>query len=115
LPPHLQHLCTDHPTLSTTYPISSITCFVSAPLVLWANLPNTMVCTFRLHMIWFCLMQFSVSGNGPYYLALSGHTYHRVFPMLHPNHPVHWFLYDAQAALDHAASTEVPLAIMNGI
>jgi len=60
-------------------------------------------------------MRLSASGNGPYYLALSGRTYHRVFPTLRPNHPAHWFLYDAQAALDRAASTNIPLAIVNGV
>jgi hypothetical protein len=41
--------------------------------------------------------QLLFAGNGPFWLAVRGYTYHRTLPMNHPDHPAHWFLYNAFA------------------
>jgi len=94
LPPHLQHLCTNQPTVLN-------------------NISR------RLNYL-FCLSAIGASGQFTEYhgqsffsasrdldmfdediyrrqwsVALSGHTYHRVFPTLRPNHPGPTFLLNA--------------------
>jgi hypothetical protein len=51
---------------------------------------------------------FLFPGGGPYWLAMQGKTYHRMFPTERADHPAHWFLYDATARSQKAAQQHVP-------
>jgi hypothetical protein len=51
--------------------------------------------------------QLLFAGNGPFWLAMRGYTYHRTLPVNRPNHPAHWFLYDASARSQSAQQLRV--------
>ena len=59
-----------------------------------------------LHILMFCCL----SGGGPFWLAMEGRTYHRVFSTdsNQYEHPAQWLLYDASGRSLAASSRNVP-------
>jgi Helitron helicase-like domain at N-terminus len=58
-----------------------------------------------------------VSGGGPYWLAMQGRTYHRVFPTdsTQHEHPAQWLLYDASRRDAVAAKRKVPSPFVSAV
>ena len=65
-----------------------------------------------------CLLMFCcLSGGGPFWLAMEGRTYHRVFSTdsNQYEHPAQWLLYDASGRSRAASSRNVPLQYVNAL
>jgi len=58
---------------------------------------------------------FTRYNGGAYWLAITGRTYHRIFPTSTPNHPAHWFLYDPASRESEARQRSVPLGILHSV
>ena len=57
----------------------------------------------------------TIWSGGAYWLAITGCTYHRIFPTSTPNHPAHWFLYDPASCESEAQQRSVPLGILHSV
>ncbi|KAF9504877.1 hypothetical protein BS47DRAFT_1334516, partial [Hydnum rufescens UP504] len=58
---------------------------------------------------------FSDYQGGSYWLAMSGRTYHRMFPTERPEHPTHWFLYDPAGQARAAQNHHVPISMVDAV
>lgn len=54
-------------------------------------------------------------GGSGYWLAVTGRTYHRIFPTDRPDHPAHWFLHDPLGAEATAARQSLPRGILASV
>ena len=68
---------------------------------------------FLLHLL--TLFSLCFVGGGPFWLAVQGKTYHRLFPTDRADHPAHWFLYDSSARSHKAAQQHIPEVIVDDV